>query len=251
MLSKSQISFIKSLHQKKYRKEHGLFIVEGFKSIQDFISSSFVFHSIYALPTFIETLQKTTTNIKLFEVNPIEISKISALQNPQGILAILQTPKSKALNPASFSGEINIMLDGIQDPGNLGTIIRTADWFGFKKVYCSLDSAEAFNPKTVQASMGSLSRVEVIHTDIHAILSANPTWVGGAFLEGQNIYSVQWPSEGFILLGNEGAGISEASEKFVTQKITIPGLGGAESLNVGISTALFCSEIRREKLKSE
>lgn len=250
MLSKSQISFIKSLHQKKYRKEHGLFIVEGLKSIQDFLSSPFAFHSIYAVSSVIEALENIDTNIKLFEVNHIEISKISTLQNPQGILAILQIPKSDGKGAGSPNDRVQILLDGIQDPGNLGTIIRTADWFGFKKIICSPDTAEAYNPKTVQASMGSLSRIEVTYQDLSVLIKKEKKWVGGAFLDGKNIYNVAWPEEGFIILGNEGKGISSECASLVSQKITIPGLGMAESLNVGISAALFCSEIKRKSLQT-
>lgn len=221
--------------------------MEGLKSIQDFLNTSFSFHSIYATTELIDNLPKLATNIKLFEVNNAEINKISTLQNPQGILAILHQPNNTKLEPNVYSNQLNLVLDGIQDPGNLGTIIRTADWFGFNNIICSLDTADAFNPKTVQASMGSLSRIKVYYTNIAEFLKDKP-WVGGAFLNGDNIYKMNWPENGFIVLGNEGQGISQAVEKTITQKITIPGFGITESLNVGISTALFCSEIRRVAL---
>ncbi len=211
------------------------------------MSSSYRFHSIYAIPEAFEKLQKLGTNIKLFEVNNAEISKISTLQNPQGILAIVQQHNYRKINPIFLKNSLNLVLDGIQDPGNLGTIIRTADWFGFKNIICSLDTADVYNPKTVQASMGSLSRIEIYYTDLANLLT-NQVWVGGAYLDGSNIYNINWPTEGFIVLGNEGQGISENLEKLITHKITIPGLSVTESLNVGISSAIFCSEIKRSIL---
>jgi TrmH family RNA methyltransferase len=249
MLSKSQLSFIKSLHQKKYRKENGLFLVEGIKSIEEFLNSPFKIHSIYYLPQYQSLLPALTANIKLFEVNNVELEKISTLQTPQGMLALIHVPKSVELSAGELNGSFTLVLDGIQDPGNLGTIIRTADWFGFKYIICSPNTVDIYNPKTVQATMGSLSRVNISYQDLGIFLSENNLPVFGALLEGESIYGTSWGMEGLVLLGNEGQGISEEVQRFITAPITIPRVGGAESLNVAISAAIICSDISRNLQK--
>ncbi|RZK23188.1 MAG: RNA methyltransferase [Flavobacterium sp.] len=245
MLSKSQVSFIKSLHQKKFRRQQGLFIVEGIKSVRDFITSGFGIHSIYYTAEHSGSLSKPDANIKLFEVNNAEIDKISTLQTPQGILAVVELPKIEQFDPSVLKGKFTIVLDGIQDPGNLGTIIRTADWFGISQIICSEDTADAYNPKTVQASMGSLSRVKLSYLSLPEIIKNLNLPVFGAFLDGKNIYDISWGDEGLVILGNEGQGISDELRALVDKKVTIPRSGEAESLNVAISTAIFCSEITR------
>ncbi|WP_199136629.1 TrmH family RNA methyltransferase [Pedobacter sp. ASV12] len=245
MLSKSQISFIKSLHQKKYRKESGIFMIEGIKSITEFINSSYQIHSIYYTPAYFSQLPKNLANIKLFEVNNAELEKISTLQNPQGVLALVDMPAKQEVDMASLKGQFSLVLDDIQDPGNFGTIIRTADWFGIKNVICSENTVEAYNPKTVQSTMGSLCRVNVIYTPLDPFLASAKLPVFGALLDGQNIYQTSWGSEGLILLGNEGHGISQALLEKITIPVTIPRIGEAESLNVAVSAAIFCSEIKR------
>ena len=249
MLSKSQIGFIKSLHQKKYRKEHGIFIIEGIKSILEFLPSRFQIHTICYLPQYQSLLPKLPSNIKLFEVNNAELEKISTLQAPQGILALVHIPKENSYTAADLKGTYSLVLDGIQDPGNLGTIIRTADWFGFQHVVCSENTVEVFNPKTAQATMGSLSRVKVWYTDLEILLKETDIPVYGAMLDGQNLYSVKWGTEGIVLLGNEGQGVSDAVAALASQSITIPKAGAGESLNVAISAAIICSEISRNLQK--
>ncbi len=246
MLSKSQISFIKSLHQKKYRKENRLFIVEGIKSIKEFTQSNFKFHSFYYVGEQ-NLLPKLPANINLFEVNNAELSKISALQTPQDCLALVYLPETQKINTKNLDNCFTLVLDGVQDPGNLGTIIRTADWFGFKRVICSNDTAEAYNPKTVQATMGSLARVEIFYEDLPTLLENIKIPIFGALLNGQSIYKTNWGKEGLIVLGNEGKGISNEVIKLINQAITIPQIGKAESLNVAISGAIFCSEIVRSQ----
>jgi TrmH family RNA methyltransferase len=245
MLSKSQIGFIKSLHQKKYRKEHGIFIIEGIKSIIEFIPSAYQIHSIYYLAQYQSSLSNLPSNIKLFEVNNTELEKISTLQAPQGILALVHTPASAAFDKASLSGCFTLVLDGIQDPGNLGTIIRTADWFGFEQVICSLNTVEVYNPKTVQATMGSLCRVKVSYQDLPVVLQDLQIPVFGAMLEGSSLYETQWPEEGLVILGNEGQGVSPEMINLIDRPVTIPRVGGAESLNVAVSAAIICADIRR------
>lgn len=245
MLSKSQIGFIKSLHQKKYRKENGIFIIEGIKSIAEFIQSSYQVHSIYYLAQYQSLLPELPTNIKLFEVNSTELDKISTLQTPQGILALVHLPKNPVLDTKQLKNNFSLVLDGIQDPGNLGTIIRTADWFGFKQIICSPNTVEVYNPKTVQATMGSLSRMNIYYQDLAPLLSAPPVPVFGAVLNGKSMYDVNWGTEGLVILGNEGQGISPEIMDLITVPVTIPRIGGAESLNVAVCAAILCADISR------
>lgn len=245
MLSKSQISFIKSLHQKKFRKESGLFLVEGLKSIKEFITSNYQIDTIYYVSEQYQLLPKLPANITLFEVNNAELVKISTLQTPQGFLALVKMPEMKPVNKTALKNKFTLILDGIQDPGNMGTIIRTADWFGFENIICSLDAVEAYNPKTVQATMGSLSRVNIFHEDLPAFLSDIDIPVFGALLDGESIYKTQWGQEGLVILGNEGKGISADVIEKINHPVTIPRVGSAESLNVAVSAAIFCTEIVR------
>ncbi len=248
MISKSQISFVKSLHQKKIRKEYGLFIVEGIKSVTDFIHSDYTIDAIFCTANLIPKLVNLSQKVKLNEITDAELKKISTLSTPQQILAIIKFPVETSINSEILNNTFTIVLDGIQDPGNLGTIIRTADWFGFKQIICSEDTVEAYNPKTVQATMGSLSRIKVSYTNLSAFLEYVKIPVYGALLSGQSIYNTDFKNEGLIVLGNEGNGISEAVLKYIKQPITIPRFGAAESLNVAISAAIFCSEIKRNIL---
>jgi len=245
MLSKSQISFIKSLHQKKYRKEHGLFIVEGIKSIKEFFQSSYQIHTIFYNSEQYNLLPKLPANINLFEVKNAELDKISTLQTPQGFLALVHIPKNRELALKALKNQFTLVLDGVQDPGNMGTIIRTADWFGFKNIICSADCVEVFNPKTVQATMGSLARVDIYEADLPALLEKNTIPVFGALLDGESIYKTQWGAEGLVILGNEGKGISAEVIKKINKPVTIPRIGEAESLNVAVSAAIFCAELVR------
>jgi TrmH family RNA methyltransferase len=245
MLSKSQISFIKSLHQKKYRKENSLFILEGIKSLLEFVHSKYEIQSIYYLPQYQSLLPKLGPNIELFEINNAELLKISTLQAPPGVLALLKIPKPSINNHNILRDTFSIALDGVQDPGNLGTIIRTADWFGFKNVICSENTVEVFNPKTVQATMGSLARVNVFYVNLAEFLKEATIPVYAAMLSGQSLFEVKWEKEGILVLGNEGNGISDQVADSVANAITIPRIGGAESLNVSISGAIICAEISR------
>ena len=247
MLSKSQISFIKSLHQKKYRKENGLFLVEGIKSIREFISSDYQIDTIYYNKEQYQYLPKLPANINLFEVNNAELSKISTLQTPQGFLALVKIPETKNIAKKDLKNKFTLVLDGVQDPGNMGTIIRTADWFGFENIICSIDTVEAYNPKTVQATMGSLARIKIFYEDLPAFLTQVDIPVFGALLDGNSIYETKWREEGLIVLGNEGKGITAEVIKKINHPVTIPRIGAAESLNVAVSAAIFCTEIVRVK----
>ncbi|HYK76588.1 MAG TPA: RNA methyltransferase [Daejeonella sp.] len=245
MLSKSQISFVKSLHNKKSRKEHGLFLVEGIKSVTEFIHSDYIVDTIFYTEGVLPKLGKLSHKIKLQQISETDLSKISALTTSQNVLALVQLPQINQIEVQKLQGTFTLALDGIQDPGNLGTIIRTADWFGFKHIICSTDSVEAYNPKVVQATMGSLSRMNIIYTNLSQFLNECQLPVFGAQLNGKSIYQTDFGKEGIIVLGNEGNGISDEVNRQIQQAVTIPAWGRAESLNVAVSAAIFCSEVKR------
>jgi TrmH family RNA methyltransferase len=249
MLSKSNISLLQSLQHKKFRREHGLFLVEGYKSVTEFINSAYqieaVYHTAAIAPKLLKLLQKTNLN----EISSAVIEKISALKTPADIIAVVKIPQWPVLNYNTLNKKFSIVLDAIQDPGNMGTIIRTADWFGIENIICSEDCVEVYNPKVVQATMGSLSRMNVHYVDLASVLAEKKLPVYGALLDGENIYNTNFGTEGLIVMGNEGNGLSDKVKQLVTKAITIPRGGRAESLNVAIATAIFCSEINRNKLK--
>lgn len=247
MLSKSQIRFITALHHKKYRQEHQCFIVEGMKSVLEFIQSDYAVDAVYATAELAPKVGKIPQKIKFSTISEADMQRISALKTPQGVLAVVAIPRFAPIGADQLNGQFTIVLDDIQDPGNLGTIIRTAEWFGFHRIVCSRHTAEAYNPKVVQASMGSLARMEIHYTDIETLLTDATVPLYGAVLDGQPIYNVSWQREGIVLLGNEGNGIRESLLARIQHAVTIPQVGQAESLNVAISAALFCSEIVRSK----
>ena len=246
MLSKSQISLLKSLQHKKDRREQGLFLVEGYKSVVEFINSAYQVQTVYYTASFVPKVLKLSQKINLCEISVTDLEKISTLKTPQEVIALVNIPSLQALNNAKFKQKFSLVLDGIQDPGNMGTIIRTADWFGITEIICSDDTVDVYNPKVVQASMGSLSRINVHYTDLAAVLPTLGLPLFGAMLDGENIYTADFGAEGLVIMGNEGNGLRPGIERLVTKKITIPRIGKAESLNVGIATAIFCSEINRK-----
>ena len=245
MLSKSQIILLKSLQHKKDRVEHGLFLVEGYKSVTEFINSPYQIEAIYHTASFDPKVLKLSQKINLYNISVTDIQKISSLKTPQEIAALVKIPNLPALNNAHLKQKFSLVLDGIQDPGNMGTIIRTADWFGISNVICSEDTVDAYNPKVVQASMGSLSRINVYYTSLTAALPKIDLPVFGAMLNGENIYHTNFGAEGLIVMGNEGSGLRPEIERLITKAVTIPRTGNAESLNVAIAAAIFCSEISR------
>jgi len=246
MLSKSQINLLKSLQQKKFRREHGLFIVEGHKSITEFVNSAYPVEAIYYTHSFDSKVLKLSQKINFCEISVTELEKVSSLKTPQDALALVKIPEWPVLLYEQLKGKFSLVLDGIQDPGNLGTIIRIADWFGIDHIICSEDTVDAYNPKVVQACMGSLARVKVHYTSLTEFLPKIKLPVFGALLDGENIYDTDFGQEGLIVMGNEGNGLRPEIQKMVHKAITIPRIGKAESLNVAIATALFCSEITRE-----
>jgi TrmH family RNA methyltransferase len=246
MLSKSQINLLKSLQQKKFRREHGLFIVEGHKSIAEFINSAYPVEAVYYTPSFDSKVLKLSQKINFCEISVTDLEKVSSLKTPQDALALIKIPQWPVLQHEQLKGKFSLVLDGIQDPGNMGTIIRIADWFGIDHIICSEDTVDAYNPKVVQACMGSLARVKVHYTSLTGFLPAIKIPLFGALLDGENIYNTDFGKEGLIVMGNEGNGLRFEVQNLVNRAITIPRIGKAESLNVAIATALFCSEITRK-----
>ena len=248
MLSKSQINLLKSLQHKKFRLDHGVFLVEGHKSISEFINSAYQVVTIYHTTAFDPKVLNLSQKINLCEISVTELEKISSLKTPQDVIAQIKIPQWPALHHSQLQGKFSLVLDGIQDPGNMGTIIRIADWFGIDHIICSDDTVDVYNPKVVQACMGSLARVKVYYTLLADFLAGVKLPAFGALLNGDNIYTTDFGHEGLIIMGNEGNGLRPEVQQLVTQAVTIPRIGGAESLNVAIATALFCSEISRKKL---
>ncbi|UKK49770.1 RNA methyltransferase [Prevotella sp. E13-17] len=241
MISKNQIKFIKQLDQKKYRKRENVFVAEGHKVVGDLLSCGFEPHTIFATNQW-----KAPRDIAFQEVTDDELRKISFLQHPQQVLAIFHMP---AASPATIQDQLVLALDGVQDPGNLGTIIRIADWFGISDIFCSADTADVWNPKVIQATMGSIARVRITYTDLVALIKEAQVPVYGTLLDGDNIYQQTLSQNGIIVMGNEGNGISPEIRQLITNKLLIPdfntGDSHAESLNVAIATAITCSEFRR------
>lgn len=245
MLSKNTVKFIKSLHQKKYRLESGKFFVEGEKSVVEVLQSSFTVDLLLVTQEF-ATKHATLLSGKAFEVlfvTPNQLEQLGQYQSNDAALAVVQMKSNQAFLPEK--GELILALDEVRDPGNLGTIIRIADWYGIKKVIFSTHTAEFYNPKVIQSSMGSFTRVQFYYGDLAKAFQEWKLPVYGAFLEGESIHELTNPSPGVLLLGNESQGISKEVEKWVSSKITIPSFGKAESLNVAIATAIFCDNFKR------
>ena len=239
MVSKNQIKLINSLQQKKYRKLHNLFIAEGKKVIQELIDANFSLEHLFVTK---ENLFDAAHHSELITDN--ELKKISVLTTANDCLAVF---KIKEINSKVSSG-LELALDNIKDPGNMGTIIRLCDWFGISKIVCTEETVDIYNPKVVQATMGSLARVEVLYTNLTNYLKTTDLEVFGTFMEGKNIYKTELPSQGIIVMGNEANGISAEIESLVTKKISIPRFGNlqqTESLNVATATAVILSEFKR------
>jgi len=240
MVAKSQLKLITSLAQKKYRQQRGLFVVEGIKGIQELLQSHFKMHSLYVLPENKEGFE----GIKTDEIDQKSLKKISFLTSPQKALAVFKIPQDTEKDFPD-SGLV-LVLDDVRDPGNLGTIIRLCDWFGITDLICSPQTVDCYNPKVVQATMGSLGRVNVRYMDLELFLEQNKLPVFGAFMDGGSIYGQKLPENAVLVLGNEGKGISTAVEKKVNHRISIPQFGGAtaESLNVATAGAILVNTFR-------
>lgn len=241
MLSKAQAKYTNSLKQKKYRQEIGAFVVEGEKAVEEFLYSKYELELIVALPQWIDSHRGIEKRFdgKVAITTEDEMAKITSFSSPSPVLAIFKI--ASTYEKQLQDNEFLLMLDGIRDPGNLGTIIRIADWLGIKHIICSPDCADAYNPKTVQSSMGSLSRISVYENELETVLTANKLPVYGAMLKGKNIYDYEKPMPGIILIGSESNGISKPIQRFITHPVFIPGKGKAESLNAAIACGIICS----------
>jgi TrmH family RNA methyltransferase len=250
MLSKTKIKFIKSLERKKQRVESGLFLAEGNKLVTD-LFPFFTCELLVAKTSWL-AVQSDLNPKELIVAEENDIQKASLLKNPQDVIAVFRQPNPK-LDYQTLREGLSLVLDGIQDPGNLGTIIRLADWFGIKNILCSPDTVDVFNPKTVQASMGGIAHVHVLYHSLPELFEElKDVQVYGAFLDGKNIYQEKLTSKGLLIMGNEGNGIRPEVEKRISNRLYIPnfppGTESTESLNVASATAIICAEFRRQAL---
>ena len=237
MLSKNQLKLIKSLALKKYRAQHGLFTVEGIKGIREFLNSDYKLHHLFSTKDIFDTESHTL-------ISDVDLKKISNLKSPNTALAIFEIPDSRPIQTESLI----VALDNVRDPGNLGTIIRLCDWFGIEDLVCNLETVDCYNPKVVQSTMGSLTRVNVSYLDLKAFVNQNTIKSYGTFMDGENIYQKALSDTGIIVLGNEANGISEDLGEMLSERIAIPRFGETketESLNVATATAIILSEFKR------
>jgi TrmH family RNA methyltransferase len=244
MVSKNQIKLITSLQQKKFRQVHKLFIAEGAKVIQEFLQSNFVLEHLFVTETIFTEVNDSQKTI----ISEADLKKITCLATPNNCLALFQIPEQKE---HTDSGLI-VALDDIRDPGNLGTIIRLCDWFGVQEIICSEHTVDVYNPKVIQATMGSIARVSVSYLNLENYIKETNSPVYGTFMDGKNVYNETLPQKAILILGNEANGISKQLENLVSNKIAIPRFGTlqqTESLNVATATAIFLSEFRRNPIE--
>jgi len=255
MLSKTKISYIISLQKKKVREEEKLYVIEGDKLVKEFLEARVPVRMLVAKPEFLNSLPQVHRQ-GIAEVIPAsyeELKKISSLTTPHNALAVIEMPEINA-DTADLKKGLTVALDTVQDPGNLGTIIRAAAWFGIKNIFCSPDCVDIYNPKVIQSSMGAILHVNVFYTDLLVFLDTaakNKTRIFGALMDGESIYSYKLDNHGIILLGNESKGISEELMPYITDRIKIPKLTGVErgidSLNVSMAASVIFSEFTRSR----
>ncbi|MEO6347196.1 MAG: RNA methyltransferase [Aquaticitalea sp.] len=239
MLTKNQIKLIGSLSQKKFRNKHQLFVVEGKKGVTEFLESSFELYHLFS-----SSAEYGVENEKFTQITISELKKISNLATPNSVLALFKIPKITAVDYS----KLILALDAVRDPGNLGTIIRLCDWFGIEHLVCSENTVDCYNPKVIQATMGSLTRVSIHYLDLKVFLKTSKVSIFGAFIEGANIYDHILPIQGILVMGNEANGISSEIETLIDKKISIPRFGNfqaTESLNVATATGILLSEFSR------
>ncbi|MBB1335030.1 MULTISPECIES: RNA methyltransferase [Pseudoalteromonas] len=242
MISKNQLKLIRALGQKKYRKQHNQYLVQGEKNVLELLASGLTIIDIFATAAFIAQFQQQFTHVNMIAADEDVLTKASTLVSNNAAIAIVDMPTASA---PQASGLI-LALDGVSDPGNLGTIIRVADWYGIKHIVTSTDSADAYNPKTISATMGSFVRVSVSQVELPAYLSGLNLPIYGAFLDGKSVHKTQFTGQGVLLMGSESHGIRQACAALVTDKITIPAFGGAESLNVAMATGIILDNFKRQ-----
>ena len=247
MLSKNKIKYIHSLELKKNRKEEQAFVAEGHKLVGDLLGH-FPCRLLVATRAWLDR-NPDVEAMEIIEVNQEELTRASLLKTPQEVLAVFEQPEY-LIQPEVVERSLCLALDDVQDPGNLGTIIRLADWFGIEHIFCSLGTVDVYNPKTVQATMGALARVKLHYVDLPSIIASMPSVpIYGTFLDGNNIYAETLSANGLIIMGNEGKGVSPEVAKLVNKRLYVPNYPServtSESLNVAVATAVVCAEFRR------
>lgn len=239
MVTKSELKYIQSLSDKKVRLETGCFIAEGVKLVGEMIAAGYPLKAVYALDSW----ESPDTSIEVTRIEAFELEKMSMLQTPNQVLAVAMMPQKE--QSLDLTGQLTLVLDGIQDPGNMGTIIRTADWFGIKQIVASEDTADVYNPKVIGATMGSFMRVSVTYKNLADWMPTVKLPVYGALLAGENIFTTKVIKQGLLVIGSEGKGIRENMMDFITHPVTIPKTGGAESLNAGVAAGIIIAQLTR------
>ncbi len=238
MVTKNQIKLVVSLKQKKYRSQHGLFVVEGEKVVNELLFAGVKPFQVFVDdPGFMEKFKEAAL------VSKKDLKQMSSLTHPNGVLGVFYM-----IEPYSgIASDWVVALDAVRDPGNLGTIIRLCDWFGIKQLICSTDTVDCYNPKVLQATMGSIARVNISYVDLKEFLNKANLPIYGAYMDGESVHGKELPDKGILIMGNEANGISKETEVFITEKISIPQYGASttESLNVATATAILLNEIRR------
>lgn len=242
MISKNQLKLLRALGQKKQRKAHGLFLVQGEKNVLELAKSALAVQQIFATEEFLTQYGKELASFECIEASLDDLTKASTLVSNNAAIAVVEIPRVEI----PLAQGLMLALDGVSDPGNLGTIIRVADWYGIKHIVASSDCADPYNPKTISATMGSFGRVQVSLVDLPSYLQQSNLPIYGAFLEGESVHKTDFAAQGILLMGSESHGIREQASKFVTDKITIPAFGGAESLNVAMATGIILDNMRRQ-----
>ncbi len=238
MLNKNEAKYIQSLSLKKHRDATGHFLVEGIKGVDELLNSNFVVKKLFAVEGWDHPKRD---KVPLVEVSISELSRISGLQTSNQVLALVEQQRTE--NAGLRKGKLVIALDGIQDPGNMGTIIRIADWFGIDTILASRESADCYNPKVIQSTMGSFTRVNICYGNLWEMLVDSPIPIYGALLEGNSVYQNPTIQEGVLLIGNESAGIHSLIRPLITHPVNIPRLGGAESLNAAVAAGIILSHL--------
>jgi len=243
MISKNQLKLIRALGQKKQRKQLGQFLVQGEKNVLELLNSSLTLVSLFATSEFIQTHSAVLPADKTFEATESDLTKASTLTSNNAAIAVVETPTAELLK---LTG-VTLVLDGVSDPGNLGTIIRVADWYGVQQIICSLDCADTYNPKTISSTIGSFTRVKVNYQDLSQFLSNHDLLTYDSYLGGENVHTAKFAEDCLLVMGSESHGIRANISQYITDKITIPAFGSAESLNVAMATGIILDNIKRNK----